>query len=63
MVWSHYEKGKQLAYIGKRMITISVPNKKKRGRPKRKFMDAIKEDMEVAGVNEEDAMDRENGGK
>ena len=38
---------------------MSVPNKKKRGRPKRRFMDVIKENMKVAVVNEEDTIDRE----
>ena len=47
------------SYVGKRMIAISVPNKRKRGRPKRKFMDGIKEDMKVVEVNEEDAINRE----
>ena len=38
---------------------MSVSNKKKRGRPKRKFIDAIKEDMKVAKVNAENEMDCE----
>ena len=42
------------------MIAMSVPNKRKRESSKRTFMNAIKEDIKVAGVNEEDAMDREN---
>ena len=46
-------------YVEKRMLTMSVPHNKKRGKPRRGFIDAIKEDIKVAGVNEENAMDRE----
>ena len=61
MVWSHIKKEKQL--VGKRIIAMNVPNKRKRGKPKRRFMDAIKEDIKIARVNEEDVIDRENGRK
>lgn len=40
------------------MQRFGLPGKKPRGRPKRKFMDVIKEDMRVDGVNEEDAEER-----
>ncbi|KAK8377975.1 hypothetical protein O3P69_018707 [Scylla paramamosain] len=33
-------------------------HKRKRGRPKRRFMDAVKGDMQVVGVTEEGAEDR-----
>ena len=61
MEWSHIKKEKQL--VGKRMIAMNVPNKRKRGKPKRRFMDAIKEDIKITRVNEEDVIDRENGRK
>ena len=32
-------------YIGRRMQRMELPGKRKRGRPKRRFMDAVKEDM------------------
>ena len=41
------------------MIGMRVADKKTRGRPKRRFVGTIEEDMKVGGVNEKDAMDRE----
>ena len=40
------------------MLTLKLPQKRKRGRPKRRFMDAAREDMAVVEVMEEDAEDR-----
>lgn len=45
-------------YIGKRMLKMELPGKRKRGRPKRRFMDAVREDMQVVGTIEEDAEER-----
>ena len=47
-------------YIGRRMLRIELPGKRKRGRPKRRFMDVVKEDMAEVEVKEEDADDRSN---
>ena len=57
--WHGHILKRKNSYVGKRMIAISVPNKRKRGRPKRRFMDGFKEDMKVVEVNEEDAINRE----
>ena len=32
-------------YIGRKMIEMELPEKRKRGRPKRKFLNLAKEDM------------------
>ena len=45
-------------YIGRRMPRMELPGKRKRGRPKRRFMDAVREDMAEVEVTEEDADDR-----
>ena len=37
---------------------MDLPEKRKRGGPKRRLMDAVREDMTVAEVIEEDAEDR-----
>ena len=37
------------------MLRMKLPGKTKRGRPKRRFMDAVREDMAVVEVTEEDA--------
>ena len=47
-------------YIGRRMLKMELPGKRKRGRPKRRFMDVVKEDMAEVEVKEEDADDRSN---
>ena len=39
---------------------MELPGKRKRGRPKRRFMDVVKEDMVEVEVTEEDTVDRRN---
>ena len=41
-------------YIGQRMLRLEVPGKGRRGRPKRKFIDVVREDMRAIGVTEQD---------
>ena len=45
-------------YIGRRMLRLELPGRRPRGRPKRRFMDVVKEDMKVVGVKEKEAEDR-----
>ena len=40
---------------------MELPGKRKQGRPKTRFVDAVREDMVVVKVTEEDAEDRNNG--
>ena len=44
--------------IGRRMLTMELPGKRERGRPKRRFVDAVREDMTAVEVMEEDAEER-----
>ena len=44
-------------YIGRRMLEMELPGRQ-RGRPKRRYMDALKEDMQVVGVRVEDTENR-----
>ena len=53
--WRKYD-----GYIGRRMLRMELPGKRKRGRPKRRFMDVVKEDMAEVEVAEEDTVDRNN---
>ena len=56
--WFGHVRRRDEAYAGRRMLEIDLPGRRKRGRPKRIFMDAVKEDMIEMGVTEEDAKDR-----
>lgn len=40
------------------MVNMELPDKRKRGRPQRKFMNVVKKDMEKVGVTEKDPRDR-----
>ena len=40
------------------MLRMELPGKRKRGRPKRRLMDVVKEDMAEVEVTEEDTEDR-----
>ena len=40
------------------MMEMELPGKSRRGRPKRRFLDAVKEDMQEVGVKETDVEDR-----
>ena len=42
-------------YIGRRMLRMELPGKRKRGRPNWLFMNAVREDMAAVEVTEEDA--------
>ena len=50
---------KDSEYIGRRMLMIELPGRRQRGRPKRRFMVVMREDMQIADVTEEDAEDGE----
>ena len=41
-----------------RMLRLELPGGRPRGRPERRFMDVVKEDMKVVSVKEETAEDR-----
>ena len=45
-------------YVGRKMIEMELPGERKRGRPKRKFLNLVKEDMREVGENETDVEDR-----
>ena len=51
-------RGRESGYIGRRMLELELPGRRRRGRPKRRFMDAVKEDMQVVGVRVEGTENR-----
>ena len=58
--WCGHVRRKDDGHIGERMMGMELPGKRKRGRPKRRFMDVVKEDMAEVEVTEEDTEDRNN---
>ena len=56
--WMGHVRRKDDGYIGRRMLRMELTGKRKRGRSKRRFMDAMREVMAVAEMMEKDAEDR-----
>ena len=56
--WYGHVRRKDDAYIGRRMLRMELPRKRKCGWPKRRFMDAVREDMTEDEVTKKDADDR-----
>ena len=46
-------KRRNTEYIGKRMLCLELSGKRRRGRLKMRFMDVLREDMQVVGVSDE----------
>ena len=45
-------------YVGRKMMKIELPEKRKRGKPERRFLDVVKEDMGEVGAKETVVEDR-----
>ena len=58
--WYGHVRRKDDGYIGRRMLRMELPGKRKRESHKRRFTDVVKEDMAVTEVTEQDAEDRNN---
>ena len=58
--WYGHVRRKHDGYIGSWMLRTEMPGKRKRGRPKGRFMDVVKEDMAKVEVTEEDTEGRNN---
>ncbi|KAI5093658.1 hypothetical protein C0J45_16796, partial [Silurus meridionalis] len=56
--WFGHVQRRDMGYIGRRMLRMEPPGRRKRGRPRRRFMDVVREDMQVVGVKEADVEDR-----
>ncbi|KAK3566841.1 hypothetical protein QTP86_004554 [Hemibagrus guttatus] len=57
--WFGHVQRRESEYIGRRMLDMELPGRKQRGRPKRRYMDGINEDMKLVGASVEDAEDRD----
>ena len=45
-------------YVGRKMMEMELPGKRKRGKPKKRFLDLVKEDMGKVGAKEMDVENR-----
>ncbi|KAI5095993.1 sushi, von Willebrand factor type A, EGF and pentraxin domain-containing protein 1 isoform X4 [Silurus meridionalis] len=56
--WLGHVQRRDMGYIGRRMLRMEPPGRRKRGRPKRRSMNVVREDMQVVGLKEADVEDR-----
>ena len=56
--WYEHVMKRDQEYVGKKMMEMELLGKRKRGRPKRRFLDVVKEDMEEVGAKETDVENR-----
>ena len=56
--WYGHVMRRDQEYVGRKMMEMELPGKRKRGRPKRRFLDVVKEDMGEVGAKEMNVEDR-----
>ena len=56
--WYGHVTKRDQKYVGRKMMEMELPGKRKRRRPKRSFLDKVKEDMGEVGAKETDVEDR-----
>ena len=57
--WYGRVKSIEEGYLGKKVMEMAVPGRRKRGRPMRRWMDLAREDMKRVEAKEGGAVDRE----
>ena len=50
--WFEHAQRRDGEYVGRRMMRLELPDRRPRGRPKRRFLDVVKEDMKLVGVKD-----------
>ena len=58
LMWFGHLLIKDAGYIGRKMLTMELPEKRKWGRPKMRYIDAVREGMAAVEVMEEDTEER-----
>ena len=56
--WYGHVMRRDQEYVRRKMMEMELPGKRRRGRPKRRFLNVVKEDMEEVGAKETDVDDR-----
>ena len=58
MAWTHAENGKKTTKRVQLHVDMVMPGKRPRGRPKGRWMDCVRRDMQELRITPEDAQDR-----
>ena len=58
--WYGHVKRREQHNVCRRTLEAMPPAKRKRGRPRLRWMDCVRNDMKIIGVTENDASNREN---
>ena len=61
--WYGHVMRRDQEYVRRKMVEIELPGKRKRGRPKRRFLNVVKKDMREVGARETDIENRTVWGK
>ena len=56
--WYWHVLRREAEYVGNRVIGMEVPGKRRRGRPTRRLLDSIRNDLSERELSGEDAQDR-----
>ena len=56
--WYGHVMKREQQYVGRRVMEMELPGKRKRGRPKRRFLDVVKEDMRELGARKKNIENR-----
>ena len=56
--WYGHVMRRDQKYVGRKMMEMEVPGRRKRGRPKRRFLDVVKKDTGEVGAKETDVKNR-----
>ena len=57
--WLGHVKRREPGYVGRRLLEMEIPGKRRRGRPKRRWIDTVKEDLRELELDEEEWKNRE----
>ena len=59
MRWFRREQRRGNEFIGRRRVKMELPGRRQSVGSKRRFVDVVREDLQIVGVREEDVEDRE----